>query len=65
VPLYFESSGVLESTADLLDAEFFAAAAEIDHWEIETYTFGVLPPALASLPIVASIVREFEFVQAY
>jgi hypothetical protein len=66
VPLYFSECGPLRSTVHQLDAEFFAAAevAGISQFEIETYTFGVLPPELAKLPIVESISQEFDFLSA-
>ncbi|MBM4362486.1 MAG: hypothetical protein FJ104_07375 [Deltaproteobacteria bacterium] len=35
------------------------------HLEVETYTFGVLPPALASLPVHEAIARELAFVFRY
>ena len=64
VPLYFEASGPLRSTASDLSDAFFAILAEssIPHLEIETYTFNVLPPELASMPIQESIAREYAWV---
>ena len=64
VPLYFQESGCLRSTAADMDAAFFAEAfaAGVRQFEIETYTFDILPPELASVPIVESIVREYRVV---
>ena len=62
VPLYFERFGSLASTADMLTADFFQAARVVEHLEIETYTFGVLPPELVNIAITESIAKEFEFV---
>ncbi len=64
VPLYVEASGVLGSTGNDLTPEFFRAvdACGVPHVEIETYTFGVLPEALASLPVEESIAREYKWV---
>jgi sugar phosphate isomerase/epimerase len=64
VPLYVEASGVLGSTGNDLTPAFFRAvdACGVPHVEIETYTFGVLPEALASLPVEESIAREYEWV---
>lgn len=64
VPLYWKGSGVLRSTADQLTAPFFADAAKrCRHFEIETYTFNVLPAALRRGGVDASIAREFAFVR--
>jgi sugar phosphate isomerase/epimerase len=64
VPLYFEGAGGLESTASLLDARFFAAAraAAVPHWEMETYTFHVLPAELQALGVEESVAREYRWV---
>ena len=64
VPLYFTESGSLRSTANDLSDSFFRAVYEsaIEHLEIETYTFNVLPPELANLPIEESIAKEYEWV---
>ena len=61
VPLYFEGSGSLRSTADALSPEFFraCAAAGTRHFEIETYTFEVLPEPLRAAGLTASIANEY------
>lgn len=63
VPLYFRTSGVLQSTVSDLDARFFRAVrdARVPHLEIETYTFNVLPPVLADRPIAESITEEYRW----
>lgn len=64
VPLYFEQSQGLCSTATDLSPKFFRTATDagVPHLEIETYTFDVLPPALASLPVEESTAREYRWV---
>ncbi len=66
VPLYFEGDASITSTADALTPAFFdnAIAAGATHFEIETYTFDVLPAPLRALGITASIAREFQWVTA-
>jgi sugar phosphate isomerase/epimerase len=65
VPLYWKGTGVLRSTADQLTPAFFADAAKLcRHFEIETYTFNVLPAALRRGGVDASIAREFAFVRS-
>jgi hypothetical protein len=61
VPLYFRGEGVLETTADLLDPAFFqeVRARQVEHLEIETYTFHVLPEALRRLGVDRSIAEEY------
>jgi len=62
VPLNYESSGGLETTADLLDAEFLAAAATPGrHLEIETYTFDRLPGTPGD--VVDAVVGEFDWLR--
>lgn len=63
VPLYYHGDGVLRATAGAMDEPFWRHAREFGaHLEIETYTFGVLPPALQAEGVDASIVREFAWV---
>ncbi|MEA3188705.1 MAG: hypothetical protein QOD99_2535 [Chthoniobacter sp.] len=66
VPLFCKEFGALHSTAPLLSPEFFRLIADGrgPHWEIETYTFDVLPPELRSGGVEQSIAREFDWVQA-
>ncbi|MGH8869682.1 MAG: metabolite traffic protein EboE [Actinomycetes bacterium] len=49
VPLHADPKPPLRSTRDVLDATLgalFAGSARTDHVEVETYTWGVLPPGL-------------------
>ena len=64
VPLYFDGNGGLRSTNAALTPELFADAvrAGIDHFEIETYTFNVLPPELQAKGVVNSIAEEYRWV---
>ena len=64
IPLYFEQSGDIRSTAEDLTREFFQtiAANGIEHLEIETYTFNVLPPTVREKGLVRSIAAEYRWV---
>jgi len=64
VPLYFEGDGVLGSTSSALTTEFFgnATAAGVQYFEIETYTFEILPNHLRKEDVVTSVVDEYRWV---
>jgi len=64
VPLYYDGAGELSSTAGDITPAFLCAsiAAGVSHFEIETYTFDVLPPEAREPDLVHSIAREFEWV---
>jgi hypothetical protein len=64
VPLFFNGSGPLQSTADSLTPDFFheLRGGICPHLEIETYTFDVLPPEVHPGDIVKSIAREYAWV---
>ncbi len=64
VPLFWPGGDVLRSTADGLSASFFGQLQDgiCPHLEIETYTFGVLPPSLRQPSLEASILREYRWV---
>jgi sugar phosphate isomerase/epimerase len=66
VPLYFVQDGLLASTADQLTPEFFQAARAqgVAHFEIETYTFDVLPEALRRRGVDRSIADEYGWVSS-
>ena len=66
VPLYFVQDGSLTSTADQMTPAFFRAALElqIQHFEIETYTFNVLPAELQQRGVDRSIADEYGWVQS-
>ncbi|MEM6648302.1 MAG: metabolite traffic protein EboE [Bacteroidota bacterium] len=63
VPIFLERYGALGSTQDGIveTLRLFAQQPFTNHLEIETYTWGVLPPALQR-PLGESIRREFEWV---
>ena len=64
VPLYYTGEDGLGSTAGDLTAGFLAQVARegVDHLEIETYTFGVLPAPLRARGVTGSIADEFAWV---
>ena len=63
VPLYYEGTDVLNSTAIDLTPDFFTAAVEAGatQFEVETYTFDVLPDELHALPVTESIAKELQW----
>jgi len=65
VPVFLEDYGLLQSTQDQLLALFeLMEDAQISrHFEVETYTWDVLPEAL-KVPLEESIVRELQWVRA-
>lgn len=66
VPLYWGGSGLLRSTAPGITAALMEqlVAAGCRHFEIETYTFGVLPPEAREAGLPESLLREFQFAAA-
>ena len=64
VPLFYEGDEAFGSTSSLLTRELIdsAAAGGCDHFEIETYTFNVLPAHLRLPDVADSIAREYEWV---
>jgi len=63
VPLFFESFGAISSTSSQLTTGLAAAiaAAAIEHVEIETYTFGVLPDNLKPADLVDGLAAEYHW----
>ncbi|MCK5849927.1 MAG: metabolite traffic protein EboE [Kiritimatiellae bacterium] len=63
VPLYFDRVGDLSSTNTDLTNDFFKTAIEVGatHFEIETYTFDVLPEALRAKDVTKSIIKEYNW----
>jgi hypothetical protein len=61
VPLYFPGDATLQTTAGLLDDRVLSGllAAGVRHFEIETYTFHVLPETLRTPDLATSIAREY------
>ncbi|MEI6809655.1 MAG: metabolite traffic protein EboE [bacterium] len=66
VPLYVSEYDGIASTAGDITPSFFRAAvkAGVQHFEIETYTFNVLPPALRQQAVEQSIAGEYSWVLA-
>lgn len=66
VPVFEASLGSFSSTQDQLDELLTAPdVAELtSHWEVETYTFDVLPEQYRNLPVTQAIARELEWVLA-
>jgi hypothetical protein len=64
VPLYFTGAGEIGSTAEELTEAFFRIAITlgVEHLEIETYTFNVLPERIREKGLVASIADEYRWV---
>lgn len=62
VPLDFSGADGLVSTAALLTPGFYAMARRcgVTHFEIETYTFAVLPPALRQRTLVQNLIAEYK-----
>ncbi|NQT92815.1 MAG: metabolite traffic protein EboE [Lentisphaerae bacterium] len=66
VPLYFEGSGPLGTTAKVMSPGFFSLARDVGvaHIEIETYTYDVLPPEARLPDLVDSIAAEYAWVMS-
>ncbi|OVE76160.1 hypothetical protein BVX97_01865 [bacterium E08(2017)] len=64
VPLYFEENDDVKSTSRELADDLFSDVnfSSIEHMEIETYTFDVLPEQLKGRGIVESIAEEYKWV---
>ncbi len=64
VPLYVGQYGPLQSTGSDITPSFLRAArrAGVTHFEIETYTFGVLPESLREKTLADSITAEYQWV---
>lgn len=63
VPIYAERLGRLTTTQDQIDRWLaltagHGVAADVRHYEIETYAWGVLPPRLRREPLAAGIAEE-------
>lgn len=66
VPLFIETYGLLRSTQkDILEVfEWFQREEVETHWEVETYTWDVLPADM-QLSIDQSIIRELDWVTSH
>lgn len=66
VPLHWAGAGALGATAARLGPEFWREAARATaDWEIETYTFDVLPQHLRTGGVEASIAAEYDWVRQH
>lgn len=67
VPLYFQGQGAVRSTAEELGADVIKEAVKsgCEHFEIETYTFDVLPKEMRTRGLVQSIVDEYGWVREH
>jgi sugar phosphate isomerase/epimerase len=66
VPIFLESMGTFDTTqGDLRSTiEAVCAAAACDQFEVETYTWDVLPPEWRTTDVVTSIARELLWARA-
>jgi sugar phosphate isomerase/epimerase len=66
VPIFLESLGTFDTTQRDLRAtiEAVSASAACDQFEVETYTWEVLPPEWRTTDVVTSIARELSWARA-
>jgi sugar phosphate isomerase/epimerase len=66
VPVYAEAFPPLETTRDDLVRALAAVLRQSDvrHFEVETYTFTVLPDRLRTAPLRAQLLREIDFARS-
>jgi len=66
LPLYYRGMDSIRTTVNAMDKRFWEVLkrSPVDHCEIETYTFHVLPPALRDKGVEGSIVGEYAWVQS-
>lgn len=66
VPLFWQAEGPLGSTVSSLDEAFWTRARSgvCTHFEVETYTFDVLPASLQCGDVVASIAAELNWARS-
>ncbi|MEM6290036.1 MAG: metabolite traffic protein EboE [Myxococcota bacterium] len=64
VPVFSELAPPMRATSDFIRAALPALQSQTDHFEVETYTWGVLPPDLASIPLADAIARELKWAQS-
>jgi len=58
VPVFLESFGLLGTTRERIAECFDLLRDEVNHWEIETYAWNVLPEELRKESLAAGIARE-------
>jgi hypothetical protein len=63
VPIYLERFGRLRATQGVIHECLDAARrhSDVDHFEVETYAWGVLPPDLRQPDLASGIAREMEW----
>jgi hypothetical protein len=63
LPLYFSGDDTISTTASQLTPYFFQTVINTGcrHFEIETYTFNVLPESLQSCSLAESITKEYQW----
>jgi len=63
VPLFWGSSGELQSTRSAMDETFWALVKKlgVNHLEAETYTFDVMPEDIKKSSVVDSLVAELDW----
>lgn len=66
VPIYLERFGLLDTSRCEIAAcqRAMADGAEHCHWEVETYAWGVLPPALRQASLAQGIAAELQWFQS-
>jgi hypothetical protein len=61
VPIYLESFGLLRTTRDdIVECMRLLKDSEVKHWEVETYSWNVLPPELQVNDLAEGIAKEFD-----
>jgi hypothetical protein len=66
VPLFYSRLGLFESTQDYVRASLeLLRGTDCKHFEVETYTWDVLPEAFQPDGIVAAVARELEWAAAH
>ncbi|MCA9309631.1 MAG: metabolite traffic protein EboE [Phycisphaerales bacterium] len=61
VPIGLERFGELETTRSLIPECIDLLRHEVDHWEVETYAWSVLPPQLQADSLVEGIAAELRW----
>jgi sugar phosphate isomerase/epimerase len=67
VPLFYSRLGLFESTQAYVrtSLELFRGETDCEHFEVETYTWNVLPEEYRSEGIVPAVARELEWTAAH
>ena len=63
VPVYLEQFGVLKTTRDhIVECFKLLKGSDVEHWEVETYAWNVLPPPLQVPQLSEGIAKELQWV---